>query len=268
MLTITPENLYQPHANFPGDEAVAHDVYAECMQGRYSPVLAGAVSAAESFGVAVDSESIENWKRVALAGGMLDTFLDESPDQVAAVQLYKAGTAYVRGVGDMPERPEWADPLLEPAVTLLHNAVRVLPEERQTSLLNAADLVADISLAKAASTRARDYKQLLRLEGKLSGILINESASQSVYEDPRYEPFTLWTINLMEAATMADSAVDLKQDHADRLTAVNPSLWNAVSIAMGGIKSARFVFHGPNNRRAAKSAINAKRDFAHVRDAT
>lgn len=248
-----------PMHSYEGDEFISQQSYRACMQGKYGSLVPGFIGATSNLGLSVDLDTAERWKRVAVAGGMLDTFLDDSPDREAAVDLYKQGIGHIRNDYDKPKLPYWADEQLEPMMQLLDNSIRTLPDERKDVLLNAAEIIADISLEKTAITSVSAYIQLLRLEGQLSGLLFSESASDAVYKQPGYDRFATWVFKLMEAGTLVDSAIDINRDRIAGLTFVNPTNMNQARLAVSGLAGLYAVVHGPNLRTtlSARRAVKA-----------
>lgn len=260
-IDLSVESQIIPYAIFPGDERITPEVYAECMLGRYASLLAYPAAAAGKFGLVTDVETAEIWKRVAVAGGVFDTFLDESPDRKRAANLYQQGINYMRGQAEMPERPDWAEPTLQPTIQLLDNAVATLPEVRRQSLYNVAQIIGEISVAKAKCEDVREYTQLAHLEGKLSGMLVSETVSENMYHQPNFGLFATWAINVMEAGTLADSAFDLKDDYRAGLTSVKPTRRNAWRVGIGAFKNAAYLFHERTNFSAVLAAYREKRVF-------
>lgn len=239
-----------PLASYPSDENISPKVYAQCMDTKYVTMIPGFVRASEAFGISADADTIERWKRMAVACGELDNLLDESRDHQEAEQLFQSGISYLRGDADMPQDPAWTHTKLKPTAELLCNSVAGLPEERRNLLLDAASLIGSISLLKAEVVNARLYCKLLRDEGMLSGLLITESVSEEVYSHDDFDLFSDWTITVMEAGTLADSTIDLRRDYAEGLTRVKPTMFNHLRVAQAAMISAKGLLSAKNLQAA------------------
>lgn len=249
----------QPLMTFTGDEAVTPEQYKGVMDSDYNylHLVRSIAFAAEGYGLELDHETLERWKRVGAAASYLDTFLDESPDRQEAARLFDQGIRHVLEGAEKPEAPDWAEPQLETSVDLMNNSVAVLPEDRQETLLVAAGLIAEISVAKSRCTDPSEYLDVLSLEGQLSGVLTSESVSDDVYKQPQFDDFALWAMCLGEAGTLADSALDLKRDYEKGLTKVRPTLRNRAKIAVPGLKRAGFALHTRQSFQATLMAHRA-----------
>lgn len=246
-MPLSPETMERPFTVFPNDtDELAGALYQECArESLYTPgFTVGCLAMAEGFGVETDVQTAETWKRTAMAMNILDPFLDDSDDREEANALYQAGLQHVLGEGPQPTLPDWADPLLEPAIQLLDNAVTELPEERKVRLVRCGQRVGEISLEKAAATDVKSYITLLREEGRLTGQLFGESASPAVYDQHTYGSFKVWLQDFMELGTLGDSWNDLADDGEAGLTGVKPSLLSQLRMCGAVAKTfSRIVRH-------------------------
>lgn len=227
------EPLVPKYTVFSGDQCFNQEVYDDVIHGRYANLGHQVIAAANEY-VYVDDETAERWLRLSVAAGRLDNFLDDVNHQ-EAYQLYKQGVAYFSGRGDMPEAPPRADGLLEPTLMLLHNATAELPDKKRERLLKAADLIGDISVAKADCTKVREYCDMVEWEGWLSGFLVIQSSSEVVEKQKGFKAFSRWALAVGVVGNLADSARDLSTDHLSGLTKVKASSVNQRFIATKAI---------------------------------
>jgi hypothetical protein len=201
---------------------------------------------------------------MAPAAGQLDNFIDHPPagKREQALGLYHQGLDYVRGKGPEPDLPEWADELLEPSIRLMHNTVLSVPTERRERMLDAAERIGEISAHKAACTSMWRYVSLLREESRLSGDLVTEAASDSVYSQQGYPKFARFFRRTMVAGAFLDSGADLPRDNKDELAGVRPTATNRVLVAANAIPSGSLVVASALPRfRAVKATSVALRGF-------
>lgn len=251
-----PDSYYDSWNDFPGDEVIAPGVYNQVMDSRYSIFAMGAIGAANSFGIELDNETAERWKRIAPAAGLLDNFIDH-PKNISrdnALQLYKQGLDHVRGAAEEPLLPAGTDELLAPAVRLMNNAVAGVPEERKDLMLGAAERIGEISAQKTACTSVREYIRLLREEGGLSAVLMTQAASDEVYNQPGYRDFEIFFFGVMVSGTFADSAKDLHDDISDNLAGIENNLENRYAIGRSVLEYAPAIIL-PKNFRAIRAAL-------------
>jgi hypothetical protein len=250
------DHLTSWHA-FEGDEEVPDQDYRASMLSRYYQLAPATITAATAYGLRLDTETGERWKRVAVGAGLLDAFLDDMPleQRDQAQELYQQGIAHVRGRAERPDMPAWADPLLGPAVTLLHNAVQPLAAERKAPMFDAAERIGQINPLKAACSSVEAYVGLLREEGRLSGELMTAAASDSVYALPGYGVFARFFEQTMVAGTLADSAIDLPVDYQSKLTGVAPTRGNRLRVAAHGLAPAVRALRVPGAVRAGRAGL-------------
>lgn len=238
---------------FPGDEQVSVDEYQECIGVGYVSSLATIIGATERYGLEVDTETFERWKRISAAAHHIDSFLDESNDRQEAYERYMQGIAYHQGrTGAIPDTAE-ITPRLKNSIILMDNAVSVLSPQRHDRLLGLAQTIGDISQRKTVCIDAQEYTRLLRKEGISCGLIISESASDHVRSQPAFELFAIWAVNALEFGTLQDSLKDLRMDANTGLTGVEFNIYNSLIIAL----SARRSFSALTRNRLPRSATIA-----------
>ena len=245
-----------PVYDFPGDEACdAH--YADSILGRYRRymgVMAGTVAAAEAFDVRLDRPTVETWRRLIPATGLLDDELD-GPDRTTAQELYGIALDYLQGTGGPPELSEGADSLLGPALRMLRAAIAELPKQRAKEVVTAARLIGDHSLQKAACDDVDDYIDLLETEAELTAQWVTKSASPAVYARLAYGPFAAWYGDFVIFGTFIDSTGDLRKDYAAGLTSVPPTEANASQLRQATRRSLQALLSTPVGRRATRKSM-------------
>ncbi len=254
-----------PAHMFPGDEAIASTVYAQCITSGYISSVSTIGGAARGFGLAIDSETLERWKRVGSAAGLLDDFLDESPDQESAYYLYREGLTQAftepANVTKNLQLPQWASDLLLPSVNLLGNSIAVMPKEHIDVLIESAKQVGDAALAKSRCKDIHDYIRLLKQESFHTSTLIYGSASNDVRQQAGYKPFVRWTQNAIKLGTLYDSARDIWVDKQDGRTDVDATIINSARIALQLRRPCREMIYLRSSRKATARSLLARSVF-------
>ncbi len=254
-----------PAHAFPGDEAIASTVYGQCITSGYISSVSTISGAARGFGLAIDTETLERWKRVGSAAGLLDDFLDESPDQESAYYLYEEGLAQAFtdpvNVATNVQLPQWASDLLLPSVSLLGNSVAVMQPKDTAVLVDSAKQVGDIARRKAQCKDIHDYIRLLKLESFHTSALIHGTASSGVRQQPGYKSFVRWTQNAMELGTLADSARDIWADKDAGRTDVDATIINSARIALQLRRPYREMIYSRSSRAATIRSLLARSVF-------
>lgn len=257
-------DFLRPSYIFPGDEDIDQETYRRCITSGYVSSACTLVGAAEGFGLNMDSETFERAKRIGSTAGLLDDFLDDSPDRETSHALYTEGlTRVFMPVDDRKDTPipEWVDERLLPAVKLLANSVVVLPIERVDALVDSARSIGNAMIAKAECNDLQEYIELLRGEALATSALIYESVSESVRTQEGFEEFTVWCRNAMEFGTLADSSRDLRRDNRAGLTKVGASVMNSMRIAFQIRRPARSLLHPQSNLAATCRSLIARSKF-------
>lgn len=249
---------------FPGDESVSQEVYRKCITSGYVSSVCTLTGAAESFGLDIDAETFERWKRMGAAGGLIDDFIDDSPDPGIAHELYNEGLArsvmLVDGWNDISP-PPWTDDRLLPAIKLLANSVEILPGAQIEKLVAAAKIIGESSITKSECADTKKYIRLLKQEALATSMLIYDSASDVVREQNGFEAFTVWCRNAMELGTLADSSRDLWVDNRNELTKVGATVLNSVRIARHLHRPIRAMIHPRSNLIATCRSLLVRRKF-------
>jgi len=243
---------------FPGDEAISHDVYHRVIYGGYVTTTATLYGAALAVGVPVDAETFERWKRVGAAAGLLDDFLDESPDPAESQRLYDHGLASQIDGPSYVSLPKWGDERLVPAVNLMITSASSLPESKRLGLISAARSIGRISLQKTSAPNLKAYISLLQQEAADSNYLILNSASEHMYHSPRFSVFSDWCKQAILLGTLYDHARDLRTDHRLGRTSVEPSLRNQLKLGIHALRPFGNLMSSHTTRKASRAAIAAR----------
>ncbi len=251
-----------PVHTFPGDENISLETYRQAIFCGYLSTVSTLYGVAEGYGLRVDGETFERWKRIGAAAGLLDDFLDESPDIRAASMMYReAIDRAFSGLDDM-EPPEWADHRLQSSTALLRNSVSVLPQGKLQALLGSARAIGAVAHDKVTCTDLAIYTNLLKKEAYHSGLLVWEAASLEVAAQPRFAQFSEWCNNAIEFGTLADSARDLWADRKAGRTSVEATLLSSAKIALEARRPGRTLATGSANRRATRRGMRARIKFS------
>lgn len=255
-----------PVHTFPGDRHVSKEQYWACVNQGYVSSVPTVAGAARAFGIDVDEETFERWKRTASAASLLDDFLDTSLDMEQAHGLYMQGIDYFRGTTEAPKPPEEVDKRLEPSIILLGNATKVLPEQQQERLYEAAGVVALLALWKAGHScpdnetdysNPRSLVELLKTEATYTSPLITETTTEYVRGQPGFEQFSTWCDNAVELGTIVNHTLDLREDYHYEITQVEPTLANRAIVAkhIGG--PALAMMHNSKNLYASVQSVRS-----------
>ncbi len=252
--------------DFDGDASIGATTYRQAMYGGYVSTVTTLCGAADSYGLPVDTETFERWKRMCATAGILDDFIDEAPDMTQAHEAYASGILEIFNIdtpaSDNRRQFGWLDARLQPAAQLLRNSVRPIPEARRQKLVAAGLAIGKIALAKAACTELSDYAELLREEALCSSRLIHGSTSPSLANHPAVPAFRRWCDNAFELATFVDSARDLPADAKDNTTAVEPTVLHSLALAWRGRPAYRQMIRRAPERRATISALRSRLGYS------
>ena len=260
-LQMQSRDFTQPVYDFPGDQTIDDHTYRSCVTSGYISSVSTLHGAAESFNLDVDPETFERWKRIGSAAGLLDDFLDESPDIERASRIYDLFLDHAFESVDSAVVPDWADDRLVPAVDLLTNSTVVLPEKQTASLLMAAKSIGQIALSKASCTDLKQYLDILRQEASASGKLVYDSASNRVRAHTDFPAFEQWVDSAMWFGTLGDSARDLRADERAGRVSVRATALNSLRIALRARQPMRAMLSPAANRSATIASLRARRGF-------
>lgn len=260
---IHSEAVLSPVHQFPGDESLDPAQYARAIFSGYMSSTATVYGAAQGYHMEVDTETFERWKRIGAAAGLVDDFLDESPDIAQSAADFEYGLVKTFEGAEVVA-PHGVDSRLVPAVRLLHNSVAVLPEQRQGRLLEAARRIGNIAVEKAQCDTLDDYIALLREEADESSVLIADSVSEAVHAQPAYPLFRSWCKDAISLGIFADSARDLWQDHKQGRVALRASWLGSMALAARVLPFAHDMISPRENRRATLLALRARLRFSKL----
>ena len=215
---------------FPGDESICQQDYEDCIGAGYASSVATLAGALEGFGVDIDRETFERYKRTASVIGLCDDLLDESQSIYMGYEAFNQAISTAANGGDF-ELTAWSDNRLITALQLYGNCFTVLSRDKQERILMAAEGIASLAMIKSSCTDADEYSSLLKAEGRLTNVLVAEATSDTVQRDPRFKAFIEWSELALEAGTLTNSLLDLRDDYIRRLTSVEPSIRNRARIA-------------------------------------
>lgn len=256
-------DILAPVHAFPGDESLDPAIYPRTIFSGYMSSAVTVYGAALGFGVEVDAETFERWKRLGAAAGLVDDFLDESADIKGSSADFEQGLAKVFAGDELPDLSE-VDPRLTLAVQLLRNSVAVLPEQRQERLLEAARHIGRIAVRKVQCDTLETYFSILREEAAESSVLIAESVSEEIKSQPPYDRFRHWCANAIALGTFADSSRDMWQDHAQGRIALRASWLGSAALAGRMLPFAHDMLSPRENRRATLWALRARLRFSKL----
>lgn len=261
-IRVSSPTWHTPVHYFPGDETIDIETYSSAIFSGYVSSVSTLYGAARGFGLDIDSESFERWKRLGAASGLLDDFLDESGDILGASVLYEDGlTRAVAGDEDITA-PSWTDTRLPAAVRLLQHCVHALPENQNQALLQAAYGIGRIAVAKAECTDVHEYISHLEAEGRRTAVLISASTSEYVRRQDGYAEFEKWCASTLICATFADSARDIWKDTAAGRVGVEPTVLNSFRILFSIRHHSRGLYATPAAARASVAGMIARARFS------
>lgn len=259
-----------PVYTFPGDRHISKEKYwAFISQGYVSsvPTVAGA---AHGFGIDVDAETFERWKRTFAAASLLDDFLDTSFDIDKAYELYIQGIDYFRCQSEAPTPPLGIDERLEPGLILLGNSTSVLPQENQATLYDAAHAIAHIALWKSGRSKPdnitdysqpKNFTELLKSEATYTSKLVKETTTEYVRNQSGFELFSTWCDNALVLGTVVNHTLDLRQDFRNEVTQVKPTLVNRARIAKHIAKSVLAMTSNSKNLNATMQSLYSNWEY-------
>ena len=239
---------------FPGDEAISESDYEGCINAGYASSVATLAGALEGFGVELDKETFERCKRMASVVGLGDDLLDESPSIEIGYEAFNQ--AIVRAASESYfDPPAWGDERLITSLQLFSNSVKILSRDRQENILLAAEGIADLALVKSECTNAHDYSSLLKNEARLTNLLVMEAASTEVRNNSNFQAFLEWAESALEAGTLTNSLLDLREDYIRHLTSVQPSVANRLRIAKKLHEPVGILLSRSDNLRATYKSL-------------
>jgi hypothetical protein len=247
---------------FPGDEHIRPETYRHVIFGGYVSSIATIFGAARGYGLVVGADTFERWKRIGATAGLVDAFLDDSPDPDQARLLYDQGLRLALDADEDPQAPDWADARLEPAVKLLRNSIATLSAETIGALVESARFVSDAVRQKAHCTEVREYVGILKQEAFHSSRLIHGSVADDVRQQTGFAAFTRWCTKAIELGALVDSTWDLWADNKHGRTRVKATLWNSARIAIHAYRPARALSRPWPNRIATLRALFARVRFS------
>ncbi|HEX7484417.1 MAG TPA: hypothetical protein VF281_04695 [Candidatus Saccharimonadales bacterium] len=253
---------------FDEDYLVDQETYSRIMSDGYMSTLSFAKGAAESLGLDIDSESMERWKRIIAAAHQFDDFVDNAPDIRAACELYVEGlnlalsqdTYRMIETIDLPPDADIDDRLI-PAVILLKNSVRNLPQEQLAILRHAALAINEITERKTTCDNLEQYITLLKRESYYTSILVSGSASENMYTQPSFERFADWFAQAITAGVMVDNAIDLRDDNEQKVTAVKPNIRAVSKLALQAAKPGFAMIHDIPSMNATRGSLRERLHF-------
>lgn len=261
-LRASSSDFLTPVYTFPGD-AIDPETYRHTIFNGYVSSVATIYGGARGYNLDIDAETFERWKRIGAASGLLDDYLDSSPDTESATRAYTEGLCSIFGVAsDDFHAPEWANKSLEPAVRLMSNSVAVMPTESIHSLVNAARFIGDAVLAKSHCTDVDDYIEILKQEAYQSSLLIHGSVSDYVRDQPNFPRFARWCTHAIQLGTLVDCTWDLRTDKKHGITGVAATVPNSIRIARNIRPPISGMVNRPADRHATLRGLYARSRFS------
>jgi hypothetical protein len=261
-VAINSADIQAPVHIFPGDTFEDLNDYPEIIMNGYITSVATLYGAAESLDVHFDTETFERAKRIGAASGLLDDFLDGSPDIDQAVALYNEGLDLALHAPDKAVLPDGIHPYLESSIRLLLNSVETLSAEHETALIRAAQAIGAIALKKSKVSQVDQYITLLDEEAQHTAVLLHGIASRQVRLQPNFGKLQEWGNNAIKLAVFADSSWDLWTDHRRGRTAVPATVANSMRIASNAVGPLRALNNSRAVRRATRASLYARLRFS------
>ena len=256
--------MLTPVHDFPGDD-ISPEMYRHIVYNGYISSAATILGGAESYGLTIDTETFERWKRLGAAAGLVDDFLDDSPDMQHASVDYDEGLANAFEENDESlHAPAYADELLEPAVRLLRNSVLVMPRERIEPLIECASIIGSIVIKKTQCSDVDDYAEILKKEASYSSRLIHGTVSENVRSQANFPRFADWCDTAIELGTLVDCTLDLWSDYKQGRTAVRPTPLNGAKLLYRSYPAFKRMIGKRPELLAAYSAIRARTRFSKL----
>ncbi len=218
---------------FEGDELISAEAYEATMRNWYACNVPVVNEVFKGSGVDLDPAGYERVKRMLTGSHWLDHFLDEADDRQEAYTLYSQTVTALKTEQAPPSFPEWAPPELETSLHLLQNSMEDIDVSVYMELLDMAQSIADISMAKAECTSLKRYITLLKEEGRLTlriGALVATNGDETLQRG-----LSSWIDVAGEGMTLLDSALDLPKDYENGLTNVQPTRINQLQLAARGL---------------------------------
>ncbi|MBM3210382.1 hypothetical protein FJZ39_03540 [Candidatus Saccharibacteria bacterium] len=237
---------------FPGDEAISPARYESAIQGGYLSCVTFTYGAARSFGLPIDTETFERWKRITTATKKIDDYIDDDTQRYADVLAHADPSTSSLSSLLADANTTILDQPTYDNLALLEHSVSPYPEQYQQLFYSAAE-VAKIGLAKRRAQSVDQYKILLEQEALATAPLLYNSVSSSVKDHSNYSKFTDWCQYALELGTLADSGQDLMRDKQEGLISFDVTACHALSIALSG----RTAAHGMLKRRASLATARA-----------
>ena len=243
---------------FPGDEETPLETYQSVIFGGYVTTTATLYGAARALELPVDAETFERWKRICATAGLLDDFLDDSPDPAKSQELYDEELdSQLQGASTV-SLPEWADRRLVPAINMLAASVLNMPEEQRSKMIMSAQSIGRLAITKTSLDNVEAYAGVLQKEATETGNLIRYSVTDSIYNDPRFDAFASWCEQAITLATLYDHARDLSLDNQRGRTVLEPSLRNKLKIGSHALRPFVSLMLSSPTRRASFGGIRAR----------
>jgi hypothetical protein len=261
-VAMNSADIQAPVHIFPGDTFENLRNYPEIIMNGYITSVATLYGAAEALDVHFDTETFERAKRIGAAAGLLDDFLDESPDLGQAVALYNEGLDLALHTPDKAVLPDGINVYLEPSLRLLLNSAETLDAERETALICAAKAIGAIALQKSKTSDVDQYITLLDEEALHTGVLLHGIVSEQVRSQSNFGKLQEWGDNAIKLAVFADSSWDLWADHRRGRTAVPATVANSLQIAGNAIKPLWGLHNSCIARRATRASLYARLRFS------
>ena len=245
---------------FPGDAYIDDETYAESIDNGYLSSVATCSGAAASFGLLLDFESVERWKRIAACAGLVDDLLDDSENIQAAHATFKHfyPQLFYEGCIRGTALPIEADERLLPAAFLLKNSVKVIEPRRAEHLFELGHRIGSIALEKSQTSDIDQYIDLLREEAASTAGVISESVSDVVREQDGFHDFKTWCNQAIELAALADHAFDFRRDVIAGRTSCAKNLRNQSLLYKAASRCGYHHWKSKAHRQAMVSAIRTR----------
>lgn len=232
ILRARSESYSRPQFSFPGDENISALDYAEAIDSGYISSVSTIVGAAEGFGLKVDDETFERWKRTASAVGLVDSLLDNPRYNDDIFDLYPYVIRGLTHDSCSYDLPRYTDVRLKTILLLLGNSLKSLPSSSVEKMVDSTFMIGEIAKEKAKCSDVGRYIEILKREAYLTARIITSTASDYVRTQASFVDFKQWSQDAMELGTLIDSAKDLKDDLAEGRCNVALTAKNSLAIAL------------------------------------
>lgn len=246
---------------FIGDEQINSVMYKRVIYNGYMSSVSTLYGAARGFGMDLDSQTFERWKRLGATAGIIDDLLDNAPDLCGALSVYEQSLERT-ATGNLFTEPLYTSSELVIAAKLLYNSVAILPRETQEALYANARTIGELALQKAGCNTIESYIDLLGEEATRTSELVTLASSLEVREQPQFKRFREWCEQAVLFATLADHTRDFRNDYKHRRTLVRPSLSNVTLLGFEAVQALRRINAQPAYRSATISAIRHRMIFS------